>query len=181
MEHVEVFKDSFVDYAGKTHWFVIAAVSEDLIKDCPMVVTQAGLLTKELGIVEKGVKLGISICNPEDEFSEKVGALKAIGRARNSEFVLYSSNKGCINSEVVRAFLRQEANYLKSHPEVYIKGYQDSKDRFLKNKEITDIRNNFSETERIVCENLEKDPKFLDNVNKYLDWAKNHKCKKSKK
>lgn len=32
-EHVNVLKDSFVDYAGRTHHFVIAAVTNGLVDE----------------------------------------------------------------------------------------------------------------------------------------------------
>ena len=64
-EHVDVLKDSFVDYAGKTHHFVIAAITSNLTRDdedLPCVVDSVSCWS----VVEKGIRLGISICNPED-------------------------------------------------------------------------------------------------------------------
>lgn len=184
-EYVEVIKDSFVDYAGRTHNFVIAAVSSAVCDDSDssiLIVKNSDSVGEILGTVTKGIRIGISICNPEDEFSEKVGTLKAIARARNSEIVLYSSDNGYINTTLVKAFLRQEADYLKNNPENYIEGYNDSKARYLKRKEMNEMKDKFSEVERIVVEGVKKDPKYLDNVNKYLDWLKNQeqgkKCKK---
>ena len=43
------------------------------------------------------------------------------------------------------------------------------------------LKENFSEVEKIVVEGVQKDPKFLDNVNTYLAWLNNQnkgKCKK---
>ena len=180
-EHVNVIKDSFVDYAGKTHHFVIAAVTNELATGegyCPPVI---GISPDTYQCVEKGVKLGISICNPEDKFDEKIGVLKAISRARNNFPVLYVTNSGYINNTLVEAFLKQEAEYLKSNPNAYIQGYDDSKERYLKRMQMENIKENFSEVERIVVEGVRKDPKFLDNVNTYLQWLNNQekgKCKK---
>lgn len=187
-QYVEVIKDSFVDYAGKTHQFIIAAVCdsfENEHSDALMVMQPEGSTFNVVGYVEKGIRLGISICNPEDEFNEKVGTLKAIARAKNSVVAIYASDRGYVNTTLVRALLQQEAEHLKSNPDMYIVGYNDSKARFLKRKSMEELKNNFSEVEKIVVEGVKKDPKYLDNVNMYLSWLKNQeqgkKCKKSGK
>ena len=44
-----------------------------------------------------------------------------------------------------------------------------------------ELKNNFSDIENLIISNVQKDPKFLDNVNVYLDWVNNQnkgKCKK---
>ena len=187
-QRYEVYVDSFVDYAGKTHHFIIAAISDNLEKtygDVPMVVIRRGLSGKAIGFTEKGIRIGISICNPQDKFDEKVGTLKAIARAKNSDIALYASDKGYINTALVRAFLQQEAEYLKKNPEQYIIGYEDSKSRYLKRKSMEEMKENFSSTEKIIVEEVQKNPKFLDNVNTYLTWLRNQenskKCKKAGK
>lgn len=181
-EHVDVIKDSFVDYAGKTHHFVIAAYTREVADYS--IAKVSDFFGLSLGKVVKAVSLGISICNPEDEFVEKVGVLKAIARAKNSAPVLYVTDYGYVNKTLIEAFLKQEAEYLKANPATYIKGYDDSKERYLKKQEMSNIEKNFTEVERIVVEGVKKDPKFLDNVNTYLEWLdkqKKSKCKKSGK
>ena len=180
-QYVEVIKDSFVDYAGKTHHFIIAAISETY-DDISIVVVPQGICSKTLGFAKKGIHIGISICNPEDKFDEKVGVLKAVARARNSMPVLYVTDPGYINKTLVEAFLKQEAEYLKNNPEQYIAGYEDSKSRYLKRKSMEEMKENFSSTEKIIVEEVQKNPKFLDNVNTYLAWLDNQnkgKCKKN--
>lgn len=174
MEHVEVLKDQFVDYAGQIHYFMIAGVSIEY-EDSLEVTTGAGIEADFCGYLDKGLHIGISICNPEDKFDEKIGALKAIGRAKKSIAALYATNPGYINSKMVKALLEQEAEYLKQNPELYIAGYAESKERYLKRKEMNTIKDNFTEVERIIVDSVQKDPKFLDNVNKYLKWIKQQK------
>lgn len=178
--HFDIIKDSFVDYAGKTHHFIIAAVSKDL--------THVAMDINHLdqtNAIPKGVSLGISICNPEDKFDEQIGVCKAVGRADNAEISLYATNKGYINTTLVRAFLQQEAEYLKNNPEKYIAGYWEAKERYLKKKSMEELKDNFSSTEKIIVEEVQKNPEFLTNVNTYLTWLKNQergkKCKKSGK
>ena len=190
-EHVEVINDSFVDYVGKTHYFTIAAVSSLLprtygeLKSNPTsdddleVTHEVGIYIEDYGTddylcnVTKVVRLGISICNPLDEFDEKVGALKAISRARENSPALLSVNPGTINTTVVRALLKQEAEYLKHNPENFIEGYADMKARYEKRKEMEAMAENFSDTEKAVIAGIQDNPKFLDNAFEYLSWLKN--------
>lgn len=174
MEHVEVLKDQFIDYAGKTHHFILAAISDNFEEDLDVVSIDEQTLIP-IGTVSKGIRLGLSICNPEDEYSEQTGVCQAIGRARQSEIAIYATYKGFINTKMVRGLLEQEAEYLKANPEKYITGYTERKERFLKKQEMEQIKNNFTEVERIIVDGVQKDPKFLDNVTKYLNWTKRQK------
>lgn len=184
-EFIETLVGSFIDYAGKTHKFVIAAVSETFDSENPLLVVANNILhVKIVGATDKGLRIGISVCHPDDKFCEKVGTLKAVARARNSEIALYATDKGYISSPIVKAFLEQEAEFFKKNPERYIKGYSESKERYLKKKNMEEMKANFSEVERIILENMDKNPKYLDNVNAYLKWKDNQKkgtCKKQKK
>lgn len=169
-EHVDVIKDSFIDFAGKIHYFVIAAVSREL--DNAITFVDYPYPRK----LVKGLHLGIAICNPEDKFEEKIGILKAISRARNSCPVMYVTNCGYINDTLVKAFLKQEADFLKANPNIYIKGYNEARERYLKRRAMEDLEENFTVVEKIVVDSVQRDPKFLDNINMYLDWL--NKCKK---
>lgn len=190
-EYVEVINDSFVDYVGKTHYFTIAAVSSLLprtsgeLKSNPTsdddleVTHEVGIYIEDYGTddylcnVTKAVRLGISICNPLDEFDVKVGALKAISRARENSPALLSVDPGTINTTVVKALLKQEAEYLKHNPENFIEGYADMKARYEKRKEMEAMAENFSDTEKAVIAGIQDNPKFLDNAFEYLSWLKN--------
>lgn len=190
-EHVEVINDSFVDYTGKTHYFTIAAVSSLLPrngKELGMDSHEDNAVAHEVVIyvedygtddylcnVTKALRLGISMCNPTDEFDEKVGALKAIARARENKPSLLSVDPGTINTRVVRALLEQEAEYLKHNPENFIEGYADMKARYEKRKEMEAMAEKFSETEKAVVAGIQENPKFLDNALEYLGWLKNQK------
>ena len=191
-EHIEVIKDSFVDYAGRTHHFMLAAVSTVLpykgsqLQNTPRPIEENSRIKYEvvgqientnleeyLGDVVKVVRLGLSICNPEDTFNEKAGALKATARAKSAEPALYSSTTGFINSKVIKALLEQEAEYLKNNPENFIKGYNEMKQRFLKRQEMEKMASEFSDVEKTVVEGLQKDSKFLNNAFSYLEWLEN--------
>lgn len=192
-EHVEVITDSFTDYAGKVHHFVIAALSQNLptctceLENNPSgeehanVTHEVGIYIEDygtedyLGTVSKVIRLGISMCNPTDEFDEKVGTLKAIARAEKAAPVLYAANPGVINTRVVRALLEQEAEYLKHNPENFINGYADMRDRYLTRQKMEAMHESFSDVEKKVVEGVQKDPKFLDNVMQYLEYMRKQK------
>lgn len=197
-EHIEFITDSFTDYAGKVHHFVIAALSQNLpsrsgqlkynltCNENLSVSHEVSVYIEDygtedyIGTVTKIVRLGVSICNPVDTFDEKVGTLKAIARARNASPTLYSSNLGAINTGVVKALLEQEAKYLKNNPEKFIKGYIDMRDRYFTHQKMEAIKKDFSEIENQVVENLQNNPKFLDKVMQYLKWLnrQNEGCQK---
>lgn len=183
-EYIEVINDSFVDYAGKTHYFTIAAISQmlpckaeelddDFSGDVTYEVTEMISdfdINGYIGTVRKALYLGISICNPTDTYDEKIGRVKAIARARNSKPALFSTNPGTINTKVVKALLEQEAEYLKNNPENFIKGYNESKAHYEKNKEMEIMAANFSDIEKTVITKMQENPMFLNNTFEYLEW-----------
>ena len=184
MNNEIVLKDKFVDYAGKEHQFIIAA-TKVVFKDTgsPFVVKLTNGTGEVLGDVQAGLQIGVSICNPVDEFSEKVGTLKAIARAKKSDIALYAAHPGQISDNLIRTYLAQEAEYVKKNPEKYIKGYNDAKTRFLKHQEMEKVKENFTDIEKVIVEGVKKDPTYLDNVQKYLSYLnkQNKKCGKHKK
>lgn len=188
-EYIEVINDTFTDYSGKTRHFTMAAISSPLPStgkelgienyENNEVVHEVSIFVDDYGThdylcnVKKAIRLGICICHPDDTYDEKVGTLKAIARARNNDPVLLSVDLGSINTKMMRAFLEQEAEYLKNNPNKYIKGYNEAEARFKRKRKIENIQNNFSKTENIIFEKLKENPKYLDNVNECLLYFKN--------
>ena len=149
-ERTQFIHGSFVDYKGKEHHFVICAYSKllprtfkeaegiefDADKD-DRVETFAVSYADTYGCLDnydkvvKSVSIGVSICNPEDEFNYVVGCKKAQARAKNSNATLYATKSGMINTTMVTGLLTQEAEYLKNNPDAYIKGYEESKRAYL--------------------------------------------------
>ena len=157
-ERTQFIHDSFVDYKGKEHHFVICAYSRllprtfkeaegiefDANKD-DRVETFAVSYADSYGCLDnydkvvKSVSIGVSICNPEDEFNYVVGCKKAQARAKNSNATLYATKSGMINTTMVTGLLTQEAEYLKNNPDAYIKGYEESKRAYLEKQKKADI------------------------------------------
>lgn len=165
-----VVKESFIDFEGKTHKFVIAAIkvpTSQLVQDDAYGVVSTSAY---------GLKIGVSICNPEDEFDEKLGVTKAVGRANKSDVVLLAPFSGQLSENLIHTFLIQEVEYIKSNPEKYIKGYNKAKDKYTLAQKMNDLKDNFTDIEKIVVENIKKNPAYLDNVNTYINYLS--KCKK---
>lgn len=192
-EHIEYISDCFTDYKGEVHNFVIVAVSQTLpetsgeLQDNPIdeidreIYHEVSLIIDNygthdyLGLVNKVLLLGISICNPSDDFDFEIGYRKALHRAYNSQPVIYASNPGVINSQMVKALLSQEARYLKENPENFINGYAESRDRYLNNIEMEKLEKGFSNLERQVVTEIKNNPKFLDKIKQYLNWFNNQR------
>ena len=157
-ERTQFIHDSFVDYKGKEHHFVICAYSKllprtfkeaegiefDADKD-DRVETFAVSYADSYGCLDnydavvKSVSIGVAICNPEDEFNYVAGCKKAQARAKNSNATLYATKSGMINTTMVTGLLTQEAEYLKNNPDAYIKGYEESKRAYLEKQKKADI------------------------------------------
>lgn len=187
-EHIETITDSFVDYKGDTHHFVIAAISSEL----PTKAGQIGYtedtnerVTHEVNIyvdnygmhdwvcdVTKKICLGIAICNPEDPFNEEIGKKKAIARAKTAKPALLATNKGYINKHVAQGLLRQEADYIKNNPHLYIKGYSDMEKAYNKRIQMDVFVSGLNESERQIISKLEEDPDFIKDAINYLIYKK---------
>lgn len=162
----------FVDFEGKTHKFVIAAYSEVLPtysyeidsereEDLPVVYDVSGYIEGEweeaLGNVVKRLSIGVAICHPDDEYNEELGKKKALKAAKLSTKVLYSSKLGLINTTMVTALLKQEAEFLKNNPELYIRGYRDKHNKFLANAKLEEEFKNLSESDKHILANFTSD------------------------
>lgn len=166
--------DKIIDYAGNEHPFVISAVKviwKDTDDSCPFLLEDA-----EEKYMRVGLKIGIAICNPIDKFDEKIGINKAIARANNSKCSLYAEYPGQITDDLINAYLKQEAEYIKVNPEKFIKGYKEGKKRYEKHKEMEELKKNFTNIEHVILEELKENPTYLDNIKKYLDYF--FKCAK---
>jgi hypothetical protein len=118
-EKFTTWTDTFVDNEGKSHHFIIVALTE--IIDPRVLAFPDGNRTK----LVKGVKLGWAICNPTDKFDTQLGIEIAKGRAKkNSEYALMASENGYINTNMIVAFLGQEAQFFKSNPGTKIVKYR---------------------------------------------------------
>lgn len=161
---IDYLVGEFTDYKGLVHKVVIAAVSEEL----PYYMNDGKHENEEYSVshytesageedyktVRKALKLGVAICNPEDNFREEVGQKAAAGKAKSSEPVLYATKKGIINTTMVRALMQQELDYICNNPDVAIKGYSDSKKRYEYVQEMAAQIDSLSDVEKSCLEIL---------------------------
>lgn len=176
----EYIVDKFVDYLGAERTFVLAAISEDLTGTEEAPSTAFTILKGEDGkgecdieVIAKRLMFGLAVCDPNDEFDEELGKKMAKGRAINPKSrisTLLSTDKGLINTSVVRATLKQEAEYLKQNPGKYIKSYNEDKEVYEYGVEMEGRYQAMTEAEKnavaVLTELSEKDiNKLLEVVN----------------
>ncbi len=110
--------------------------------------------------IDKAVKLGVAVCNPEDKYSEEKGKMIAINKARNcDDYALYATLPGMINTAVVDALIKQEVEFIKNNPVRVIPGYIEEKEKYEKRKAFAASLNALTEEERSVY-NAIKEHKF---------------------
>jgi hypothetical protein len=108
--------------------------------------------------VYRTVRLGIAICCPADKkvFSEEIGKKIALNRAEKEVPKFVSLFPGVVNTTLVRAFLRQEMEFIKKNPEQFIVGYAEAKERYNKKVNFEKTIENLSEAEATIVEHAMK-------------------------
>ena len=119
----------FTDFKGEVHKFVIAAV----VRKCnPRTYLETYDCSGDMPYgdkeMEKFMSIGLSICNPEDKYNEKIGMLRAEGRAlkpRKSENVrqMACTKGGMLDDVYVELYLESMKNYIITDPGKFIPGY----------------------------------------------------------
>lgn len=166
-EVVEYLCDSFVDFMGKEHKFVLCAVSrvnenvEVFFNDTDTFVDSARTLT-----------VGWSVCNTVDEFDEELGKEIAYNRAVNSKYLpdIVSTVPGIINTKLVMALLEQEAEYIKRDPNCIIPGYNEKMKKVQSEISAVLAYDDLTDDEKKVVDILKNTPDLLE---VYADIAKN--------
>ena len=164
-DSAKFINDSFVDFAGKTHYFTVVATSTN--KKGTYIVNDGN---GDYYPIETEIHLGVSICNPEDPFDGYKGITKATKRADNSPAILYITKKCYGTNGLINTLLKREAEYIKKNPGKYIKGYDEARVRYFKRKRMEDIENNLNDLEKSVIKEIESNPKFLDKIQEYIQW-----------
>ena len=158
-ERIVYKSDSFTDYEGKDHKIIMAAVSRP-VND--IIVTTGG--KNENGVsfcnlskskcIKKVLSIGVAICSPEDKFDENIGMKIAYAKAISDKCLikLYVLSPGMINTQMVDALINQEISYIKNNPQTCIKGYRDSYNKYLKEKENKRIFNSLTADQKSIVE-----------------------------
>ena len=169
---------SFVDYENVEHKFIIAAVSQML--ECATgkaddfwytLYRETNYDCESVVAIPKCVRLGISICNPEDTFNEQVGLFKAVSRARNTTTkVLFTTEIGLIGTDMVNGLLEQEVKHVQQNPGKYIPGYDEKAAKYASHHQAIDQYMNLNDDQKSHVDWLSTlDEKQL---NEYLQLVK---------
>ena len=149
-EKIVTVVSEFTDFRGIIHKFVVAAVSTQVEAEVEIYNDSE---VAEWIPTEKAVKLGVAICNPTDTFDEEKGKMIAINKARNnSDYALYATLPGMINTVVVNALVAQEIAFIKNNPARIIPGYIEEKEKFEKRQKFTKKLAELTEEEKVVYE-----------------------------
>lgn len=157
----EFLTDSFIDFKGNIHRVTLCALSqspENTDGDYLMVAWSDGDTVDETADiyndVYRTVSLGMAICCPADEkaFSEEIGKKIAQNRAEKEIPKFVSLCPGVVNTTLIRAFLRQEMEFVKKNPEQFIVGYAEAKARYEKNINLDKTIKNLTEEEATVVQ-----------------------------
>ena len=124
----------FIDFAGRTRKYIVAAVSELVDDACVTTLIQDTIIMDE---VVKKLSLGFAICNPEDKWDEELGKKIALGKAiKRPARIMYASHAGMINTEVVNALINQEMKYAEKAPSTVFKGYETAERKWIESNKI---------------------------------------------
>lgn len=164
-EVVEYLCDSFVDFNGVSHNFVLCALS----KVNPDVEIYDGAVGDYIESA-RVLTLGCSICNLNDDYDEELGKKIAYNRANSDKFLptIVSTLPGVINTAVVKALLRQEADYIKRDPNCVIPGYNEKSKKVQMRKCAEEQYHLLNEDERMLVEAA----KAGYDLNRYAELAK---------
>jgi hypothetical protein len=157
----EFLIDSFIDYKGDIHQVILCALSqspEETDGDDLMVAWSDGDTVDNSAdiyhVVYRTVSLGVAICCPADKkvFSEEIGKKIAQNRAEKEVPKFVSLFPGVVNTTLVRAFLKQEMEFIKKNPEQFIAGYAEAKARYEKKLNLDKTVKNLTEEEATVVQ-----------------------------
>ena len=156
-EKIVTVISEFTDFRGKVHKFVVAAVSMPVDAEVDIYGESEVI---DWTSAEKAVKLGVAVCNPDDEYSEEKGKMIAINKAKGcDDYALYATLPGMINTAVVNALVAQEVEFIKNNPARVIPGYLDEKEKFEKRQEFAKKLAELTEEEKAIYKAM-KDHKY---------------------
>lgn len=138
---------SFVDFQGVTRQFVVCALSTSSFNTDEhgvsiVVYDENGYA---IGDVEspRAVFIGISVCNPQDQWNEEKGKMIALAKAKGfkpdapeKSAALFATRAGLISEGMVKAILDREVQHVIDVPESVIKGYGQMKARWEEEQEM---------------------------------------------
>lgn len=133
---------SFVDFQGVTRQFIVCALSTSSFNnesDCTELTCSTNGLLEGAMILPRAVFIGVSVCNPIDEWDEERGKMIALSKAKGFKLTapeksaaLFATRAGLISEIMVQALLVKEVEHVAADPGSVIKGYNQMKARWEK-------------------------------------------------
>ena len=131
---------SFNDYLGKEHKIIVCGVTKS--EESEIAFRRGYEITcKE---IQKTLSIGVSICNPNDEYDEEKGQMIAYNRALKEEVLLTSSRRGMFNTATVHFLLNDYLKYIERDPGSILKGYNDAEKAYHEKMDLLNDIQNFS-------------------------------------
>jgi hypothetical protein len=134
----------FSNYAGISQKITMCAVSNSTFEN-----------------LERELYIGISICNPEDEYNEELGKKIAYSKAVNSDPVLMATVPGIINSTLVESVLNSELGFIIKHPGKYITGYDKKAKKYFDKKLAIDMFNSMDVDQQAIVKAIQEGKFYL--------------------
>jgi len=134
-------KGNIVDFRGVEHPFIVCALSTSNFQTEEHKV-ELSVRDTDAYIVDsmefpRAVFIGISVCNPEDNWDEEKGKMIALAKAKGfnpykiqKSAALFATRSGLISEPLVNALLDKEVQHVIDDPESVIKGYNKMKLRY---------------------------------------------------
>lgn len=135
-------KGVIVDFAGVEHPFVVCALSTSSFQTESNIIyitnydVESNMYDGEADI-PRAVFIGVSVCNPTDEWDEEKGKMIALSKAKGfkptapeKSAALFATRAGLISEPLVKALLAKEVQHITEDPGSVIKGYNQMKARY---------------------------------------------------
>ena len=164
--------DSFTDYAGNERKFVACALSYSPQNTYEIINVEPDSYIENVMVIDRVLSFGIAICHPDDEFNLEIGKEIAYGKAlkQNDRFKIYVPCESMISKDLAEAFIKQQVKFFKNDPELFIKGYNNAKNKYIRNKHLVEQINNFTSEELLIFQLASKNFDF----DKYIRIAKEY-------
>ena len=162
----------FTDFKGKLHKFTVCALvreASNLVLAYPNVYeSQLKEFTKGSQPMESShlIVFGVSFCCPQDmpNYKESLGKEIAFNRAKSAKIPAkrwIALNTSSITRDFMEEVLKSEVEYVQEHPEKFIKGYKEEKEKYLKKQTKPKVA---SETNTTTSSKYEKVMNLLTEV-----------------
>ena len=134
---------SFVDFAGKTHYFTVCGCLQNVNLGINICVKDE--TSKSIGKgFETIFSVGVSICNPEDEYNKELGIKQATGRAekvRNCALVMTIDNRVMFTPSMAEEVTNSIVKDIVRVPGKYIEGYNRMEENYAKSNSNPSVNN----------------------------------------